>query len=218
MRRLPAIVLVAALVPLACGPAVKPRPQPASPKAEAPAVLKDGEWGRFRSQRQGLSIPLPEGKTWRIDDHSDRWLDARHSGTGTRLRARTWIEPKPVNRDQCEAEARRLAPDLPVVDEHGAIDDHVSSDLFAPDFSSHVIVGVNDANPTSGALEGYVLVFGAAARRCVVLSFTTQVNGPKGSAMLGERLELGTRIAENTIYVTRMPEGPFEPIATPAAR
>jgi hypothetical protein len=218
MTRLPALALVVALLPLACGPTAKPRTQPVSPKAEAPAVLKDGDWGRFRSQRQGLSIPLPEGKTWRIDDHSDRWLDARHPATATRLRARTWIEPKPVNRDHCEAEARRLAPDLPVVDEHGAIDDHVSSELFAPDFSSHVIVGVNDADPKSGALEGYVLVFGAAARRCVVLSFTTQVNGPKGSAVLGERLELGTRIAENTIYVSRMPDGPFEPIATPAAR
>jgi len=218
MTRLQAIALAIAISPLACTPAAKPTPPPANPKAEPPAVLRDADWGRFRSQRQGLSIPLPEGKNWRIDDHSGRWLDARHPSTATRLRARSWIEPKPVNRDQCEAEARRLAPDLPVVQEQGAIDDHVSNEVFAPDFSSHVIVGVTEADPKSGALEGYVLVFGAAARRCVVLAFTTQVTGPKGSAVLGERLELGTRIAENTIYVSRMPEGPFEPIATPGAR
>lgn len=213
----PAIGLLLLLAGPACSPtntpnAVKVLPEP------SPSVLLDADWGRFRSPRHGLSVPLPEGKTWRIDDHSSRWLDAFHPSTETRLRARTWLEPRPVNRTHCEAEARRFSPDLPVVDEHGVIEDTVTNELFAPDFSSRWIVGMGNVNPGSDKLEGYVMAFGASGRRCLAMVFTTRVGGPKGSAILGERLELGARIAENTLYVSRLPSGPLEPLEPPASR
>ena len=214
-RTCAALGLAIALLPLSCGPAAKPEPRPQQPKAAAPSILQDANWGRYRSPRHGLSLPLPDGTAWRIDDHSSGWLDARHPNTGTRLRARTWIEPKPVNRDYCEAEARRFAPDLPQTDESGTIDAYESNELFAPDFSSKVVVGLGEVDPKDESIQGHVLVVGVAGRRCLVLSFTASVAGPKGTTVLAERLELGTRIADNTLFVSRLPEGPLESIATP---
>lgn len=208
--------LAAALFPLACGSAAKPAPGPVQPEPVPASVLQDANWGRYRSPRHGLSLPLPDGTSWRIDDHSTAWLDARHPGTGTRLRARTWIEPRPVNLTHCESEARRFAPDLPQTDEAGTIDAYETNELFAPDFSSQVVVGLGEVDPKQESIQGHVLVVGVAGRRCLVLSFTANAAGPKGTTVLAERLELGTRIADNTLFVSRLPEGPLESIATPA--
>lgn len=213
--------LAAGLLLLFAGSACSTTPTPPAVSIAAePAAsnLLDADWGRFRSQRHGLSVPLPEGKTWRIDDRSSRWLEAIHPPTDTRLRARTWLEPRPVNRAHCEAQARRFASDLPVADEPGVIEDGVTEDLFAPDFSSRLMVGMGDVSADSDILEGYVMAFGASGRRCVAMVFTARVKGPRGSAILGERLELGTRIAENTLYVSRLPSGPLEPLEPPAPR
>jgi hypothetical protein len=183
--------------------------------AVAPPTLSDADWGRFRSERQGLSIPLPEGKLWRIDDHSSSWLDAVHPPTQSRVRARAWLEPKPVNQAWCEAEARRFAPDLPVPAEGSIVDQFESPDMFASGFASRVVVGIDDADPKSGEVGGYVLAVGVEGRRCIAMVFTARGTGAKG-AVLGERLGLGTRIVESTVYLSRLPgEGPLEPVGSP---
>lgn len=216
MGRLSALLMaLTALAPLACGPAATPSPRPVQPEAAPSSGLQDADWGRFRSHRHGLSVPLPDGKSWRIDDHSDPWLDARHPGTGTRLRARTWIEPRPVNLSYCEAEARRFDPGLPQTDEASTIDAYETDALFAPEFSSRVVVGLGEMDPRSESIQGHVFVVGVAGRRCVVLSYTAGVSGPKSSTVLAEWLELGTRIVDNTLFVSRLPAGPLEPMPTP---
>ncbi len=200
-------------IPLACAPASPPPAAPAP--AAAPPTLSDADWGRFRSERQGLSIPLPEGKLWRIDDHSSSWLDAVHPPTQSRLRARAWLEPKPANQARCEAEARRFAPDIPVPAEGAIVDQFESSDMFASGFASRVVVGIDDADPKSGEVGGYVLAVGVEGRRCVAMVFAVRGSGVKGE-VLAERLGLGTRIVESTAYLSRLPgEGPLEPIVRP---
>ncbi|MFW5739172.1 MAG: hypothetical protein ACOC1F_02275 [Myxococcota bacterium] len=208
-------ILVAGFT-LGCG-ANNPAPKPAEKPAPAPpSVLHDDDWGRFRSHRHGLSVPFPDGESWRIDDTTSLWLDARHPGTSSRLRARAWLEPKPVSRAYCESEARRFAPDLPQPDEAGTIDEYETGELFAPDFVSHVVIGLGELAPNTDVIGGYVLAIGVAGRRCAVLSFTTQVSGgPKATTVLAERLEIGTRMAENTLFVSRLPSGPLEPMPTP---
>lgn len=205
-------------IAMGCGPAELASRTPPAVKPEPPAVLLDADWGRFRSQRHSLSIPFPDGTSWRIDDHSARWLEATHPGTHTRVLARTWIERRPVSPDHCEREARRFAPNLPTPEPGGTVDEFASAELFAPDFSSKVVVGIEAADRATEALVGYVLASGAAGPICAVFWFSTQVQGAKGHEVLADRLELGTRIVENTIYVTRLPEGPLEPIASPAPR
>lgn len=214
-RRATLLLASALAVGPSCSPRVQPEPRAARPQPPTTTFLRDVDWGRFRSQRQGLSLPLPDGKTWRIDDHSDRWLEAVHPPTATRIRARTWIAPKPVSREHCEAQARSFAPDLPVIEGAAALDDRISHDLFAPDFTSRVRVGIGEADPVSGVLEGHVLVFGAAGRRCVAFALSTRVQGPKGAEELADRLEIGVRIAEGTLYADRLPAGPLEPMRTP---
>ncbi len=214
MRRVPLLLggLFVA-VPLACAPVAPPPVVPAP--AVAPPTLSDADWGRFRSERQGLSIPLPEGKLWRIDDHSSSWLDAVHPPTQSRVRARAWLEPKPVNQAGCQAEARRFAPDLPVPSEGSVVDQFESSDMFASGFASRVVVGIDDADPKSGEVGGYVLAVGVEGRRCIAMVFTARGTGAKGE-VLGERLGLGTRIVESTVYLSRLPgEGPLEPVGSP---
>ncbi len=202
---------------VACAPTAQPKPKDAVASPPPAAILIDENWGRFRSRRHGLSVPFPDGTSWRIDDHSSQWLDATHVA-GVRVRLRSWVEPKPVSWQHCEREARRLAPDIPFRQEGGAIDEYVSHELFAPDFTSGVVVGLSAADPHTQTLQGHVLAFGASARRCVIYWFHASANGPKGAPMLGDRLELGTRIAENIIYVARLPDGPLESISPPQPR
>jgi len=171
----------------------------------------DDRWGRFRSHRFGLSVPLPDGATWKIDDHNTPWLDAVHRDTATRFRARVWIEPRPVSRATCEAMARRWLPELPHPNEGVPIDDHVIVDVPAGGFETQVLVGLGTPRSPDEALTGYVLAFGVSAKKCIAMAFTSSATGPKASATLGERLELGARIVETTLLVETLPRGPLAP-------
>jgi hypothetical protein len=204
-----ALLLAATTGFLACGN----EPPPRSPAAHAPPAplkaLVDDRWGRFRSHRFGRSVPLPDGTRWKIDDHSSSWLVAQHPDTDTTFRARVWLEPKPMSHAACEANARRLAPDLPLIAGQGTIDDHLIVDTPAVGFETRIVVGLHDTNAASDSVGGHVLAFGAAGRKCVAIAFTTNAQGPRGSAVLGARLELGARIVETTILMDSIPRGPL---------
>src|SRR5207253_11167008 len=81
----------------------------------------DAGWGRFHSKRFQLSIPLPDGKTWKIDDHSKPELVATHAPTSSRVTVITTTEEELVNRKHCETRARNLgivpANELTTVDD-----------------------------------------------------------------------------------------------------
>ena len=204
-----ALLLVACATVTGCGqePPRSPTTQLSAPAPAAPLV--DDRWGRFRSHRLGLSVPLPDGPRWKIDDHSARWLVAKHPDTGTLFRARVWLEPRPVSRATCEAIARNWAPDLPPITAQGTIDDHVIVDMPAVGFETRVIVGLHGANAADDSVAGHVLAFGVSGKKCVVMAFTTNVRGPKGSSVLGDRLEIGARIVEGTILMDSIPRGPL---------
>jgi len=185
---LPALL---ALTPLACGdPATAPAPRTAAsaPAATPPAPrypTEDASWGRYHSKRFNLSFPLPDGKAWRIDDHSRPSLFAVHEATGSKVSLLVTQEDDLVNRQKCELRARALgwvsSTTLTTVEDETTIGPEA--------FDSRIWVAL-DAKKAGGALEGHVYLFGAFIRRCLLVHVATTVPSAKDEDVLSERLAL----------------------------
>src|SRR5262245_42562151 len=88
-----AAAVAAALFTAACGPAAQPPPPPpptptAAPAAERASDLETGKVGEFHSKRFQITLPLPDGRAWKIDDHSGTWLVATHAASSSELAVR----------------------------------------------------------------------------------------------------------------------------------
>ncbi len=174
--------------PVAIIPAVSQRPTPVV--AAAPKGLGDGRAVEFVSARFGLRLPLPDSKSWRIDDHGGHWLIATHAGAASELVVRTWREEAVMNRGRCEERARfwRKIPERESAD---IVEKHNIN--VPPDFDTVVEVGVIAPVPSKKGkagepLRGFALAFGGKGRRCFAWIYTTSAGGPGAEAVLGERL------------------------------
>ena len=69
------------------GAAAPPRaPAEAATAQRAPDYpIDEASWGKFRSKRFQLTVPLPDGRAWKIDDHRAPELVATHAATDSRL-------------------------------------------------------------------------------------------------------------------------------------
>jgi hypothetical protein len=216
----PFAVLLIVLAAQACapspdrpGPAAQPLPRPASS-----ADIPDARWGRFPSRRFDLVVALPDGKSWRIDDHSSRWLVASHAASGSHLWARTWREPTLANRARCEARAREWAPKLPALERAQLIDRRIVPAVPAPGFDTEIVAGIEppQASPQGERVQGFVTAFGAEGKKCVAIVFTTSLQGASAAARLGDRLALGTSIVEAVAFRSELEPDVHAP--APAAR
>src|SRR5262245_18729532 len=88
--------------------AVAPGPMP-----EAQASFQGSRWGTFHSKRFDLSLGLPDGSGWKIDDHRSGWLRATHDPTRSALLVRSWSETENVTRKACYVRARQWESGLP---------------------------------------------------------------------------------------------------------
>jgi hypothetical protein len=147
--------------------------------------------GEFVSLRFGLKLPLPDGKSWRIDDHDGSWLVAKHVGSASELVVKVWREDSVVNRGRCEERARfwRKIPEresADIVEKH-AVD-------VPSGFDTVVEVGViapalrGKAAKVGEDLRGVAMAFGGKGRRCFAWVYTTSAGGQGAEAVLGERL------------------------------
>ncbi len=208
-----AVVLAAAALVAMSGCASRPTPPaPAAPRPAPPAELKDIGWANFLSHRFHLSIPLPDGKAWRIDDHTTEWLQATHP-SNTIVRARLWAEHDLMTPQTCEKKLRYWEPDLPAPTGKNVIDERDLPDFPAKGFTSHLVVGL--ATPPGApppAIGGVALAIGASEHKCVALVFTSLVRSAGSASVLASRLELGTRIIEDTVLKSETLPGrePFE--------
>jgi len=175
-----------------CGPSqsnVRPENGGATTKDAHPRppqfATDDAGWGRFHSKRFQLSIPLPDGKTWKIDDHSKPELVATHVPTSSRVTVLTTNEEELVNRKRCETRARELGivpiGDLTTVDDEAMVGPEA--------YDSRVWVAL-DAGRPGGAVDGHVFLFGAFLRRCLVVHVTTTVPSAKDEDVLSSRLAI----------------------------
>jgi hypothetical protein len=172
-----------------CGEPPAATPARAPEAAVVPVAQRypteDASWGRYHSKRFQLSFPLPDGKAWRIDDHSRPSLFALHEATSSRVWVQATQEDELVNRQKCEARARELgwvaSTKLTTVEDETTIGPEA--------YDSRIWVALDAAKP-GGAIEGHVYLFGAFIRRCLLVHVATTVPSAKDEDVLSERLAL----------------------------
>ncbi len=178
--------LAGVLATAACGPAPSAARAPAPPKVAAPEAFprEEARWPKFHSARFRVSVPLPDGKLWRVDDHTQPELRAVHPATGSRLVLSAWSESELMNRERCEERARNRG----LVEESlSTVEDAVT---VGPDaYDTRVWVAVKPGKDTSAPVVGHVYAFGAFIRRCLFLDFATEV-AAKDEEALSSRLAL----------------------------
>jgi len=185
----PIAITLFALLPSCGDPPVAPPPRTSSDVpagASAPRYpADDASWGRYHSKRFLLSFPLPDGKAWRIDDHSRPSLLALHEATSSRVSVLATQEDELVNRQKCEARARALgwvtSTTLTTVEDETTVGPEA--------YDSRIWVALDAAKP-GGELEGHVYLFGAFIRRCLLVHVSTKVPSAKDEEVLSERLAL----------------------------
>src|SRR5688572_24903944 len=65
-----------------------------APNARPPEYpAEDAHWGKFHSKRFQVTVPLPEGRAWKIDDHRQPDLVAVRRETTSRLHVIATQEP-----------------------------------------------------------------------------------------------------------------------------
>ena len=176
----------------ACGtaaPAVSPPPT----KLVAVSFPDDARpLPHYHSARMALSLPLPDGHAWRIDDHSSAELVATHAATRSRVVLATFRADALVGRSQCEALAhdRKL---IPVVPDLQTLED--VSGITQETFDTRTVVAVVPGAGPDQPLVGHVMAFGGFLRKCFVFDFSTEVAGLADEPALSSRLAFArTRI------------------------
>ena len=168
VRRFFPIVLVAAA---GCGPSAETAP-PAAPEAVNPPTLNDASWGRFHSNRFQLAMALPEGKTWRIDDHRNAALVATHPPTQSRLALRSSFSSEWMNDTKCEETAREWGEVPPTLNAN-TIDDQLVAQPAG--FDARSWVAVEAPLGAHKGWTGHAFLFAAQMHRCIVVHFTTEI-------------------------------------------
>lgn len=185
--RLATIAFVASIAGAGCAESPANPPPASEATAKSAAKVPDYEaerasWGRYHSKRFQLSLPLPSGREWRIDDRSRPNLFAVHEGTSSRLWLTSTQEDELMNRQRCEARAREMGwvpAGLTTVDEEVA--------GSPAGYDSRIWIALDTGKP-GGALEGHVFLFGAFLRKCLLVHMTTSVPSAKDEDVLSSRL------------------------------
>jgi hypothetical protein len=139
---------------------------------------------RYHSKRLAVSVPLPDGHAWRIDDHSQPELVATHAPTRSKVVVAVFRADELVGRGQCEAlsRERKLLPagDLRTLEDGAAITQQT--------FDTRVWVAVEPGGGPDRSLFGYVMAVGGFLRKCFVFVFSTQVDRALDESVLSSRL------------------------------
>jgi hypothetical protein len=139
---------------------------------------------RFHSKRFGLFVPFPDGKAWRIDDHTKEQLVATHAATNSTVTIELVPDDELMNRQKCEAKARAegLVPkgDLRTVEEHVT--------FTMGDFDTRVWVAIEPPPDPTKKMVGHVFAFGGFLRKCFFFHFASEVATAKEEDALSSRL------------------------------
>ncbi len=166
----------------------------------------------FHSTRFGVSVPLPDGPRWRIDDHHAAVMRATHADTRSTVELAVWREEELVNRAKCE----RRAYDKGLAKEPAG--EEVSSELVGipTGFDTGVWIG---ADHDDKVITGQLVAFGAFIHKCFYFRFETKAD-LKDAAVVSDRLAF-TRLrifgglALDSMDVPREPEKATSRGATP---
>jgi hypothetical protein len=174
---------------VACAAAPSPAAPVALPAASPRAATTFSEdprpLPRYRSKRFALSLPLPDGRAWRIDDHSRPELVATHAPTRSTVLVAVFRADELVGRAQCEAlaHARRL---VPAAEQLHVLEEEIG--VTQQTFDTRTVVAVAPGSAPDQPLAGHVMAFGGFLRKCFVFDFSTEVDAANDEPVLSTRL------------------------------
>lgn len=210
-----AAALLGAALLAACGgaPTAPKGPTEAKPAASAKpddgSGFAQGELTPVRSDRFGVTVPLPARAAWTVVDRDDQqggWMVASHPPTGTVVRVRRYDETTLVGRRECELRAQ-LAGELPrqeAIDE-GRFTTLVDEPLHRPKgWDGRRWVGFEPL--PGGRLAGHVILVSGRQRACLVVHVRTEVKGDTDAEALADRLELFSSRVVGAVTVDRAKE------------
>jgi hypothetical protein len=181
------LVSLAPWAPTACAARSHPAAAAAQPASQAPSFPDDDRpLLHYRSPRLAFSLPLPDGRAWRIDDHSQPALVATHAPTRSRLVVSVFAADQVVGRTQCEelARSRKLVPED---DSAGrTVEDVVA--ITQETFDTRVEVTLEPGSGPDRSLGGRVMAFGGFLRKCFAFVYSTEVDAARDEAVLSSRL------------------------------
>ena len=154
--------LIVVLTLVACGghasaPVTHPQDNAAAEQRKLP---------RFHSSRFSVSLPLPDGKTWRIDDHSASVLRATQATTQSKVELATWHEDDLMNRQRCEERAR-----IKGFGERAG--DEVDSEVASVPSGWDTLVWVS-GEKLGNDVVGHVYAFASNIRKCLYFHYETR--------------------------------------------
>lgn len=160
----------------------------AAPRAHAPEFPTDeASWGKFHSKRFQVTVPLPDGKAWKIDDHKGATMTAVHAPTSSTIALIATQEENLMNRQRCEERARAIGM-VPANSERlTTLEDQVHVGPEA--YDSRIWVALDPGKP-DGGVEGHVFLFGAFLRRCLLVHLSTTVPNARDEEVLASRLAI----------------------------
>lgn len=169
-----------------------PAAAPPAPAPTAPSFSNEtGALARYHSKRLALSLPLPEGRAWSIDDHSAPELVATHAATHSKIVVAILRADALMGRNQCEelARAGHLLPEgaLQTLDEEVAVTQE--------NYDTLIRVALQPGNDPKKPLVGHVTATGGFLRKCFVFAFSSEVDSAADAPVLSSRLAFArTRI------------------------
>ena len=152
----------------------------------------DARMPRFHSTRFDVSLPLPDGHGWRIDDHHGPMLRATHEPTRSLVELVIWREDKLVNHAMCEARARELGYVADV--EADTIESPIES--VPEGWDTRLWVGVETGARDPAHATGHLMAFGSLMHKCLYFHFATTANRDDPDA-------ISTRLAFARVRILR---------------
>ncbi len=213
-------VALAALVAVGCARAAPPAAAPPPPKGPVAFPDDPAPLPRYHSKRLALSVPLPLGREWIIDDHSRAELVMRHGPTRSTIVAAILRADALVGRNECEVLAReaRLLPK----EELRTLEDEVA--ITQETYDTRIRVAIHPGTRPDSPLVGYVLAVGGFLRKCFVFSFETEVDRADDEPVLSARLAFararilgGVQLDAFASVPRDRAEGPGGPTGPPGA-
>ncbi len=134
----------------------------------------------FHSTRFGISVSLPDGKSWRIDDHKAPVMRATHEATHSVVELAVWREEELVNRAMCEKRAYEKGFAKEPAGEE------ISTELVSipTGFDTGVWIG---ADHDATTITGQLVAFGAFIHKCLYFRFETKAD-IKDADVVSDRL------------------------------
>ncbi|MGZ5968746.1 MAG: hypothetical protein ACXWP4_13835 [Polyangiales bacterium] len=195
--------------------AAKPPPPP---QQDDKSGFAQRDFTPYRSDRFGITVPLPERAAWVIADRDDQnggWMVATHAATATVLKLRRFDETILAGRHECEMRARfqGVLPKPEAVEE-GRFQMLADEPLRRPvGWDGHRWIGFESA--PGGRLVGHVVLASGKAHSCLVVSLVTEVKSDGDTEALADRLELLSSRTVASITADHAKEPDMIPVEPP---